>query len=74
MTAKELELLRHLWVHRNETVTRDQLLTHVWGVDESVTTRTIDNFIMRLRQKIEPDPAHPRYHHDYPRGGIPARD
>jgi DNA-binding response OmpR family regulator len=60
MTAKEFDLLHHLWVHRNETVSRDDLLEHVWGVDDSVTTRTIDNFIVRLRQKLEADPAHPR--------------
>jgi DNA-binding response OmpR family regulator len=61
MTAKEFDVLRFLWTHRNETVTRDQLLEHVWGVDESVTTRTVDNFIVRLRQKIETDPGHPRW-------------
>jgi DNA-binding response OmpR family regulator len=61
MTAKEFDVLRFLWTHRNETVTRDQLLEHVWAVDESVTTRTVDNFIVRLRQKIEADPGHPRW-------------
>jgi DNA-binding response OmpR family regulator len=61
MTAKEFDLLRYLWGHRNETVTRDQLLQHVWAVDDSITTRTIDNFIVRLRQKIESAPAHPRH-------------
>jgi DNA-binding response OmpR family regulator len=61
MTAKEFDLLHYLWGHRNETVTRDQLLQHVWVVDESITTRTIDNFIVRLRQKIESTPAHPRH-------------
>jgi DNA-binding response OmpR family regulator len=60
MTPKEFDLLKFLWQHRNQTVTRDQLLTNVWGYDESVSTRTIDNFIVRLRQKLEEDPAHPR--------------
>lgn len=60
MTPKEFEILKYLWEHRNKTVTRDQLLTHVWGYEESVTTRTIDNFIARLRQKLEDDPSHPR--------------
>ncbi len=61
MTPKEFEVLKFLWEHRNRTVTRDQLLTNVWGYDESVSTRTVDNFILKLRQKIEPDPADPRY-------------
>ena len=60
MTPKEIEILKFLYEHRNHTVTRDQLLTEVWGYDESVSTRTVDNFILRLRQKIEADPAHPR--------------
>jgi len=60
MTPKEFEILKYLWLHRNETVKRDDLLTNVWGYDESVTTRTVDNFVLKLRQKIEDDPAHPR--------------
>jgi len=61
MTPKEFEVLKFLWQHRNHTVSRDQLLTNVWGYDESVSTRTVDNFILKLRQKIEEDPADPRY-------------
>jgi len=60
MTPKEFEILKYLWQHRNETVSRDDLLTNVWGYDESVTTRTIDNFILKIRQKIEDDCAHPK--------------
>ena len=61
MTPKEFEVLKFLWEHRNQTVSRDQLLTNVWGYDDSVSTRTVDNFILKLRQKIEEDPAHPRH-------------
>ena len=61
MTPKEFEVLKFLWEHRNQTVSRDQLLTNVWGYDDSVSTRTIDNFILKIRQKIEEDPAHPRH-------------
>jgi len=60
MTPKEFEILKYLWQHRNETVSRDTLLTNVWGYDESVSTRTIDNFILKIRQKIEDDPTHPK--------------
>jgi DNA-binding response OmpR family regulator len=61
MTPKEFEVLKFLWEHRNRTVSRDQLLTNVWGYDESVSTRTVDNFILKLRQKIEENPSNPRY-------------
>jgi DNA-binding response OmpR family regulator len=60
MTPKEYDILKFLWEHRNQTVSRDALLTNVWGYDEPLSTRTIDNFILRLRQKLEDDPAHPR--------------
>jgi DNA-binding response OmpR family regulator len=60
MTPKEIEILKFLWYHRNQTVTREQLLASVWGYDESISTRTVDNFIAKLRQKIEPDPASPK--------------
>jgi DNA-binding response OmpR family regulator len=61
MTPKEFDILKFLWQHRNKVVSRDQLLTNVWGYDESISTRTVDNFILKLRQKIEDDPAHPRF-------------
>lgn len=60
MTPKEFELLKFLWQHRNQVVSRDQVLTNVWGYDETISTRTIDNFILRLRQKIEENPAKPK--------------
>jgi DNA-binding response OmpR family regulator len=60
MTPKEFEILKYLWQHRNEAVSRDDLLTNVWGYDESITTRTIDNFVLKIRQKIEDDCAHPK--------------
>lgn len=61
ISAKELDLLHYLVTHRGEVVTRDSLLTDVWGHSWQITTRTVDNFIVRLRKKIEPDPAVPRY-------------
>jgi DNA-binding response OmpR family regulator len=41
-------------------VSRDILLAEVWGHPQDIATRTVDNFIVRLRKKIEPDPTHPR--------------
>ena len=61
MTPKEFELLKFLWQHRNQSVSRDQLLRNVWGYDENLSTRTIDTFILKLRQKIEGDPAKPAH-------------
>jgi DNA-binding response OmpR family regulator len=60
MTPKEFEILKYLWQHRNESVSRDDLLTKIWGYDESISTRTVDNFVLKIRQKIEDDPAHPK--------------
>jgi DNA-binding response OmpR family regulator len=61
MTHKEFEILRYLWEHQSEVVTRDQLLSEVWGYDEMITSRTVDNFILKLRQKIEDNPSHPKH-------------
>ncbi len=61
MTPKEFDVLKFLWKHKGETVSRDQLLEQVWGYSESISSRTVDNFILRLRQKIEQDPAHPKH-------------
>ncbi len=61
MTPKECEILRFLWQHKNQAVSRDALLTNVWGYDESISSRTVDNFIAKLRQKVEQSPSKPRH-------------
>lgn len=60
-SAREFSLLACLVAHRGRTVSRDTLLTEVWGHGEDLITRAVDNFIVRLRRKIEPDPANPRH-------------
>ena len=60
-SAKEFEILRCLVAHRGRTVSRDTLLAEVWGHPEELVTRTVDNFIVRLRRKIEIDPANPKF-------------
>jgi DNA-binding response OmpR family regulator len=60
MSHKEYEILKYLLNHKNETVSRQDLLEQVWGYGETPTTRTVDNFILKLRQKIEDDPNVPR--------------
>lgn len=61
MSHKEFEVLLYLIKHKNEVVSRYQLLEDVWGYEAQPTTRTVDNFILKLRQKIEEnlnDPKH----------------
>ena len=60
MSHKEFEILRYLYVHKNTPVDRYELLEKIWGYDEQPKTRTVDNFIVRLRQKIEVNPGNPR--------------
>jgi DNA-binding response OmpR family regulator len=61
LTDREFEILRHLAERAGNVVSRDELLHLVWGYSESPLTRTVDNFIFRLRLKLEPDPRRPRY-------------
>jgi len=60
MSHKEFDVLYYLWKKRNQTVSRDELLNEVWGYEENPTTRTVDNFILKLRQKVENDHNHPQ--------------
>jgi two-component system alkaline phosphatase synthesis response regulator PhoP len=59
---KEIDLARFLVENRGRVVSRDELLMKVWEYPVAgIQTRTVDNYIMKLRQKVEPDPARPRY-------------
>jgi two-component system alkaline phosphatase synthesis response regulator PhoP len=61
LTAREFELLRLLIRSRGKVLPRETILKKVWGYDYYGTSRTIDNFITRLRQKIEDDLEKPRF-------------
>ncbi len=61
ITPREFEILQLLVAHSGETVTREQLLHHIWGDHASLYTRTIDAHITRLRHKIEIDPSNPKF-------------
>ncbi|CAK0762470.1 Transcriptional regulatory protein WalR [Gammaproteobacteria bacterium] len=61
ISARELELLRYLNGHRGQVLSRERLLSEVWGHRADIVTRTVDNFIVRLRRHIEPDPSVPHY-------------
>jgi len=60
-TPTEYRLLEYLASHAGRVFTRDQLLDAVWRDSHFVTLRSIDVFVRRLREKIEPDPEHPVY-------------
>jgi len=61
LTFYEVELLRLLHERRGEPVSRDDILKKVWGIEKSGNSRTIDNFIVKLRKKIERHPNEPVY-------------
>lgn len=60
LSHREIEVLHYLWAHRQKVISRDNLLKNIWGYDEFPTTRTVDNFILRLRQAIEVNPNKPK--------------
>jgi two-component system alkaline phosphatase synthesis response regulator PhoP len=61
LTEKEAMILKVLAEHGGEIVSREDLLEKVWGYDVFPSTRTVDNFILRLRKRFEKDPANPRH-------------
>lgn len=63
LSHKEALILKLLSEHESEVVSREQILDRVWGYDNFPTTRTIDNFIARLRKRFERDPEMPRHFH-----------
>lgn len=60
LTELEALLLREFMENPNKVLSRDHLLQKVWGIGQNVETRTVDNFIMRLRRYLEPNPSQPR--------------
>ena len=61
MTSREFDLLHFFLSREGEALERQEILNRVWGFDYFGTDRTVDNFINRLRQKLEPDPDNPVY-------------
>jgi two-component system alkaline phosphatase synthesis response regulator PhoP len=61
LSAREFRLLTYLIEHRGATISRDELLNHVWGYNAMPSTRTVDVHVAWLRQKIETHPRHPQY-------------
>lgn len=61
LTAHEFKLLKYFIDNAERVLTREQLLNDVWGYTFFPSTRTVDNQILRLRQKLEPDPTNPKH-------------
>ncbi|MGA3243351.1 MAG: response regulator transcription factor [Bacteroidota bacterium] len=61
LSAKEFQLLKYFAEREGEVISRNQLLDDVWGYEAMPTTRTVDNYILSLRKKIESDPSKPKH-------------
>ncbi len=60
-TSMELKLLRYFVENQGRVISRDEILENVWGYDSNPQTRTIDNFVLKLRRYFEEDPTQPRH-------------
>jgi DNA-binding response OmpR family regulator len=63
LTRKEFKTLAYLIKNPGRVISRDELLNEVWGYENYPCTRTVDNHILRLRKKLETEPAHPKHFH-----------
>lgn len=61
LTTMEMQLLKYFVQHPDVVLSRNEILRDVWEETADVTTRSIDNFVLRLRRMIEPDPGEPKY-------------
>ncbi len=60
LTALEADILREFILNKNKVLSRESLLDRVWGLKGDIETRTVDNFVARLRKLIEQDPSQPK--------------
>jgi len=61
LTRQEFKTLAYLLKNPQRVISRDELLNEVWGYENYPCTRTVDNHILKLRKKLEPEPAHPKH-------------
>jgi len=61
LSVREVDMLKLLWRERGRPVSRERFLDEVWGKTSFPTTRTVDQHVVKLRQKVEADPAKPRF-------------
>src|SRR6266481_340766 len=63
LTCKEFKMLAYLIKNPRRVISRGELLNKVWGYENYPSTRTVDNHILKLRKKLEAEPAHPKHFH-----------
>jgi DNA-binding response OmpR family regulator len=63
LTCKEFKTLVYLMKNPRRVISRDELLNEVWGYENYPCTRTVDNHILKLRKKLETEPARPKHFH-----------
>jgi two-component system alkaline phosphatase synthesis response regulator PhoP len=63
LTSKEFKIVAYLIKNPRRVISRDELLNEVWGYQNYPCTRTVDTHILKLRKKLEPEPAHPKHFH-----------
>jgi DNA-binding response OmpR family regulator len=61
LSLREVDMLKLLWRERGRPVSRERFLEEVWGHERFPTTRTVDQHMLKLRQKLERDPAEPKH-------------
>ena len=61
LSEREFDILKHLILHEGQVVSRDDLLNTIWGMAGFPAPRTVDNFMLSLRKKLEDDPSSPRH-------------
>lgn len=63
LSKREMELLQLFYLHKDEVVSRELILSELWPNDQFPTGRTIDNYILSFRKLFEEDPKNPKYFH-----------
>ena len=63
LTFKEFKMLAYLIKNPRKVIPREELLNEVWRYENYPRTRTVDNHILKLRKKLEAEPAHPKHFH-----------
>ena len=61
MSHYEIDIIKLLFAHRGQVVDRNTILDKIWGMDSYPSNRTVDNYIVKIRKKIEPNPNKPKY-------------
>jgi len=61
LSPREFKILRFLVENRGRVISRNEILNRVWGYESCPTTRTVDNYVVKIRRAIEDDPRHPKW-------------